>query len=487
MNALFLATAYRNLREQPLWKLLAADKAPVFLALLQVLLFDGEKTLPSSVLHERLNRVLQHLRANGEELPQTAQGYLSLWLTEGWLTRRFPAGALEEEYELSANTVSAIRFASSLLQPRTTATESRLYTVMQQLTRLAEETDTNPATRLAALEAERERINLEIAAVKRGGARTLSSERAIERAREIIALADELAADFRRVRDEFDRLNRKLRESLMESGGSRGDVLESLFAGVDLIGESEAGKTFYAFWRLLTDPEQSATLEAAVKDVVSRPFAATLSVRERRFLIQLTKRLMDEGRGVHDVLQSFAKSLKTFVQSREYLEHRRLHELLKGAWRAALEAKEHVRLNKTINYTLTLTSSKIRSASQWSIRDLSQHTCNGEMLDAEPPEMTLDHVSELIHQSEIDFRTLKEHIRVVLLEQTQASIGQLLDRFPAEQGLGSVVGYIALGAKHGELAPNTEEVSWTGNDGERRRARIPSIHFMRERIHELVD
>jgi len=41
-------------------------------------------------------------------------------------------------------------------------------------------------------------------------------------------------------------------------------VLDALFAGVDVIGESDAGKTFAAFWRLLTDPEQSATLEKRI-------------------------------------------------------------------------------------------------------------------------------------------------------------------------------------------------------------------------------
>jgi len=52
-----------------------------------------------------------------------------------------------------------------VLKPRLAATESRLAVVMHQLTRLAEESDSNPKTRLAALMAERERIDREIQAV----------------------------------------------------------------------------------------------------------------------------------------------------------------------------------------------------------------------------------------------------------------------------------------------------------------------------------
>lgn len=155
--------------------------------------------------------------AHQEDLPQTPQAYVAEWLNQGWLTRRFPAGAPEEEYELSADTLTALRFVTGLLKPRTTATESRLSVVIHQLSRLADETNSSPSARLAALHAERDRIDRAIAEVQRGGVKTLPNDRAIERAREVIALAQELASDFRSVRDEFERLNRGLRQSLMEN------------------------------------------------------------------------------------------------------------------------------------------------------------------------------------------------------------------------------------------------------------------------------
>jgi hypothetical protein len=487
LKTLRTVAALRSLRAQPLWRLLAADKASVILAIFETLLLDDQKILSSSVLSERLTRVIEQLRASGEELPQTAQAYIADWLAQGWLTRRFPAGASEEEYELTTDAANAIRMITSLLRPRLAATESRLATVMQQLARLAEETDANPKTRLAALTAERQRIDREMQLIERGAAKRLPDDRALERAREIIALADDLAGDFRRVRDEFDKLNRHLRESLMENDGSRGDVLEALFAGVDLIGESDAGKTFAAFWRLLTDPEQSSAFEAALSEIVERPFARALEGGERRFLLRLTGLLLDEGSNVHEVLQNFARSLKSFVQSREYLEQRRLHSLLKEAQRMALETKERVRPNHALGYSLRLTSSQVRSASQCVMYDPSERITDSDMQEAGPSEIGLDIVSELVRQSEIDFRTLKRHIRALLEGQSQASIRQVLESFPAEQGLGSVVGYVALGAKHGEFTGDTETVCWEGDDKVLRRARVPAIYFLRERCVELAD
>lgn len=487
MKALRAAAALRNLREQPLWRLLAATKAPVVIALLQSLFMDAEKALPSSVLHERLARDIDALRATGEDLPQAPQAYVSEWLGQGWLTRRFPAGAPEEEYEPSVEALTALRFVTGLLKPRTTATESRLSVVIHQISKLAEETNTSPEARLAALRAERDRIDKAIEEVGRGGVKTLEPDRAIERAREVIALAQELAADFRSVRDEFERLNRGLRQSLMENEGNRGDVLEQLFAGVDLIGESDAGRTFNAFWRLLTDSEQAATLRESLDEVTGRPFARQLESHERKFLLGLTGALLNEGRGVHDVLQHFARSLKSFVQSREFLEHRRLHGLLKEATQAALQAKEQVRPNEQVGFELMQSSSRIRSVSQWALYDPAQRVTDSSMQTAEPSELDLETVSELVRQSEIDFRTLRAHLRAILERQSQVTIGQVLTEFPAEQGLGSVVGYVALGAKHGEVTDSTEVVSWAGDDATQRRAKVPTIYFMRERYLELVD
>ncbi len=487
MNTVRTAAALRNLRKQPLWQLLAAQTAPAIVAMLRSLLMDNDKVLPASVLHERLSRELELLLGAGEDLPQAAQSYAADWLRQGWLTRRLPAGAREETYELSAEALDAIHFLGAMQKPQTSATESRLANVIAQLTRLADETDDNPERRIAALQAERKRIDREIAALRGGVVKTLPDDRAVERAREVIALAGQLAGDFRRVRDQFEGLNRSLRESLLENEGSRGEVLEALFAGVDLIGDSDAGKTFTAFWRLLTDPAQSAALFDSLESVLKRPFARQLQPHERRFLLDLTANLMNEGSNVHDVLQHFARSLKAFVQSREFREQRRLHALLKEATLAALATKEHVRPNLPLGFSLTLTSSSIRSASQWVLHDPALRAADVLMAPEPPSELNLEMVAELVRQSEIDFRTLRAHVRLLLERQSQASIGELLEAFPAEQGLGSVVGYVALGARHGEVSAEREQVSWQGADSQTRRALIPAIYFIKERYVELVD
>jgi hypothetical protein len=479
--------ALRALRDQPLWHLLAASKAPLIIALLQELLLDGDRALGASVLNERLGHALADLRAQGEDLPQSAAAYVAEWLRQGWLSRRLPQGSSEEEYSLSSDAAHAIRFVSSLRERRVLATESRLSTVMRQLLRLVQETETNPERRIDALLHERERIERELENVRCGGVTPLSEERALERAREIIALADELAADFRRVRDDFEELNRGLRQSLLENEASRGDVLTALFAGVDVIAQSEAGTTFAAFWRLLTDPEESEAVREALETLSKRAFMRRLPAKERRFLLNLTALLLDEGGRVHDVLQSFARSLKSFVQSKEFREQRRLRALLKQATQAALAARSEVRPTQDLAWELALTSSRIRSVSQVTLYDPAERLSDDEMRDGTTSELGLEVVSDLVRQSEIDFRSLRRNLRALLVQHARATIAQVLQAYPADQGFGSVVGYVALGVKHGQCTAERELVRWRGRDDVVRRAWLPTIYFSRERYDELVD
>lgn len=96
-------------------------------------------------------------------------------------------------------------------------------------------------------------------------------------------------------------------------------------------------------------------------------------------------------------------------------------------------------------------------------------------------------MGDLVAQSEIDFRMLKQRVRALLAECAQCSVGTVLEHYPAEQGLGSVVGYVALGSRHGmRVAGRFESVGWRGEDGCERRARIPLLYFLKEKRDELV-
>ncbi|WP_247535840.1 DUF3375 domain-containing protein [Ralstonia pseudosolanacearum] len=479
---------FKTLREQPHWKLLAAHGAPAIAASLYCLFLDGpERYLAASALHERLTRHLELLRSVGVDMPQTAQGYVLDWLAQGWLRREFPEGATEEQYELTADAADSLRSLMRLNRPWSFATESRLTSVLQLLHSLAEATDTNPETRVAALVAERERIDAQIEAVKAGRFSTLPVERAVERAREVIFQGEELLGDFDKVRELFAEINLQLRKDLVENDGARGEVLSKIFDGIDVLKQTDAGKVFEAFWSLLIDPLAAARFEEALQQAVSRPFAGSLGIEERRFLAHLKSRLVDQAAAVHGVQSSFASGLQSFVRSREFAEQRRITQLLKSAQQAALAAAEDIRLNKRLDFHLVRTSAAIRSASQWLLHDPLIRAVDASMESSQSSDLRLEDIQDLVQRSEIDVRTLRKNLRAALEEISPVTIGQVLERFPAHQGLGTVVGYLHLAVRYALAAEGRESIRWEGGDGTWRRASAPLFYFVRERVHELTD
>ena len=293
--------------------------------------------------------------------------------------------------------------------------------------------------------------------------------------------------DFHRVRDGFDKLNRQLRTDILQYDESRSRVLEALFNGVDLIAESEEGKTFNAFWRLLTDNAQSATLLDALDEVLSRPFARRLDPEERKFLHRLTDRLMTEGSLIHEVQTQFARSLRTFVQSREFQEQRRLQTVLKQAQQAALGARDTVSLVRPLPFHLTLTVAEFSSAGQLTLHDPELHAPPTVVTQVELPPLDLSQIDEMVRQSDIDFPQLKRNLLELLRHRSQVSVGEVLTIYPATQGLGSVIGYVALALNNGDAGPaeQKETVFWTDRQGSICKAALPLFYFVKERASEL--
>lgn len=479
-------STYERLRREPAWSLLTAQLAPQVLALLQHLLYATERVLPSSVFHERLTTELHELRLQGRDITGSASYYVASWLREGWLERRLPEGAEEEEFELSTAALQALRLVTALQSTRAVATESRLSLVINQLSQLAQDTDPNPESRLEKLYEERRKIDAQIDAVSAGKVDVLPQASALEQAREIIGLAVELSEDFRSVRDDFSRLNREFRERIIQDDGQRGELLSDLFSGVDVISLSGPGQSFGAFWRLLTDPEQSARLEAAIAQVLARPFAEALSRPERATLRRLTRTLLDRAGNVNSTRTGFARSLRNFVQSKEYREQRRLSRLLRDAKALALDAMSTFRPAQQTGARLALSSATYRSVGRYKLNDPSQTVAPMDVVEAGQGAIDLAQVADAIARSEIDFRALHANLRAALQDATQRSIGQVLDLFPATQGLGSVVGYLSIGIKHGTVVDQqTETVSWPLDDGTTRAARIPLVYFFPELVDDL--
>lgn len=482
MSALHTALAAdRSTVDSPAWVLLRARNAAAAVAVLGEHLTGEDRRLPAPVLFERIDEDLVVLREHGFDLPRTARAYCDDWRQDGILVRRAAGDTREETYELSDGALVAIGFVTELLEPRTSVTQSRLATILERVHHLAMATDPRVETRLAALHAERDRIDAEIARVAAGDHEVLAADRAVEQARDILDLAAQLPADFARVRAELERLNRALRARLVEDVDSRGTVLEDVFRGVDHLAESDAGRSFAGFFSLILDTEQVAAFEDDVDGVLGREVAAHLTPAEARALRRLLPGLQDASGEIHDVMTAFSRSLRRFVQTQELTEHREVQRLVQQAQKDGLALAGRVQPFARMDLHLDLTSVTVDSVGALALHNPADHrTAEDVLTRTAAADVDWAGLVEAARASEIDLAELRAHVNETLARRGPVTIAELLAEHPATQGLASVVGLLVLAHEHAAALDGEEPVAWTSPAGHHRHGLVPRRLFTQE-------
>ncbi|WP_249532952.1 DUF3375 family protein, partial [Escherichia coli] len=131
-----------------------------------------------------------------------------------------------ETLEPSEDALSALEAIERWESPVSAVTASRVESISSALQRLARDTNKDIASRVASLEAERNRIDQEIEKARLGQFESLTSAETEERVQDVLNMATAVPSDFARVRHELEALNHQLRRQLLDPEGYRGDVLE---------------------------------------------------------------------------------------------------------------------------------------------------------------------------------------------------------------------------------------------------------------------
>ncbi|NQX28317.1 DUF3375 domain-containing protein [Microbacteriaceae bacterium VKM Ac-2854] len=478
MSTLSDALALRRLRDDSAaWSLLRAENAPIAAAILDRHLGAEQRRLPVPELIDRVDAELDLLRDHGFELPRTAQAYCADWRALGILVRRPSETTRSETFELSPDALTAIRFLTQLATPQQSVTESRLATIAERLAALARETDPDSSSRLAQLQAQRDRIDAEIAAVQGGTIDVLSDAQAAERARDVLALAESIPTDFARVRVEIERINRELRERIVDSEEAQSHVLDEIFRGVDLLADSEAGRSFAGFYALILDPETNAAFDESVDRVLDRGFARELTAQQRRTLRRLIRTMQEGSAEIHEVMTTFARGLRRFVQSQEYQQDRAIKRMLREALADALPLAQRVKPYRATRIELALTSVALDSVGRLALYNPADLETAVEVTTRADEPVDLAELRELARETEIDLVELTANVNSAIAVRGRSTVGEVLELHPATQGVASVVGLLVLAEKHGVTDAGTERIRWHQLSGAPRAATIERRAF----------
>jgi len=469
-------------RNNPAWRLLRSDHAPLVVSFFQRVFVDANvRSISQADLVEALEDELFALREHlgADAFPKSAQQYLNDWAHDekGWLRKFYPSGSDEPHFDLTPSTEKAITWLASLTERAFVGTESRLLTMFELLRQMREGTETDPDTRIAELTKRREEIDDDITRIKAGDVPVLNDTALKERFQQFLYMSRELLADFREVEHNFRVLDRKVRERIALWDGSKGELLDDIMGERDAIADSDQGKSFRAFWDFLMSQRRQDELTHLLEDVLALPSVAELNPDPR--LRRVHYDWLEAGEYTQRTVASLSQQLRRFLDDKAWLENRRIMDILHGIEAKSLEVREmppsgeFMLLNASaVDVDLPLERPLFRPPIRPQIADVI----------LEQGEADLD-AAALFAQVVVDREALARHIRQALQSRSQVSLEELVAERPLRQGLAELIAYLQLASERPQTVVNEEtrsRIEWRLEDNTVRRASLPRVIFVKD-------
>ena len=315
--------------QNPAWVLLASRRAPLVIACLQALFEDAsDGVLIDDALHALAAMLAPH--ANDEQyqidptrLPQLAGRELRQWIRRSLVIER--GGRIYGTDALQA----AIAFVEGLDNRIMTSTASRLSVVQREIERLESGLNPDAGERIASLERRVAELQQELLAAQQGHVPTLDTSEAIERIREIYALANGLRADFRRVEDSWRQADKALRHDIINEQQHRGAIVDQLLDGHEALLDTAEGRVFESFQSQLRESIDLDLMRARLRDILAHEASEkALSPQQQNDLRFLVGRLVNESEVVFQARARSERDVKGFLKTGLAAEHHRIGQLL---------------------------------------------------------------------------------------------------------------------------------------------------------------
>jgi Protein of unknown function (DUF3375) len=466
-------------RNDPAWKLLRADNAPLVLGFLRkVFVDDNVRSISATELVSKLDDELYALneRLGESAFPKPAKAYLDDWAApaNGWLRKYYPAGSDEVHFDATPAVEKALAWVDSLRERSFVGTESRLNTVFELLRQMAYGAETDPAVRLAELHRRRAAIDAEINQVEGGDFDLLDSSAQRDRYQQFATTARELLADFREVEANFRSLDRSLRARIAGWEGAKGTLLDDVVGDRNTIANSDQGRSFRAFYDLLLSHERQTELNELLAKVNSLEALGRTDPRMRHIHYDW----LDAAERTQATVRLLSEQLRRFLDDQVWLENRRVMDILRSIESSALKLRE--RGTPAVSGELDGTAPAIALPMERPLYTPKQQVAldSTDIHEADPD---LD-ASALFEQVHVDRERLCGIVRRELRGRAQVGLTELLDRQPLEQGMAELVSYLSLSdaAFHVVFDETTRErVHWADATGTRRVATVPRVTFSR--------
>lgn len=373
-----------------------------------------------------------------------AKKYIQIWTNKGFLTN-YQDERGEIFYELSSHSSKTIDWLSSLKKEEYVGTESKFKNIFNQLKELVEYSNDDAEKRVQLLEDKKLEIEQQIQRIKIGeDVKVFEEYEIVPRFNQLNQSAKELLSDFKEVEDNFKEITKTIYQKHADGTLTKSDILEFTFEALDELKESQQGKSFYAFWSFLLNPELQLEWENLTKELYNTLESKGIEINDL-FLKGMKMHLYNSGHKVYKANDKMAEKLSRIIRENEASKSEVTKNIIQEIKKSLIDISKK-RKRPDISFELeTDISISVPFERKLTFEQAEELIYKARPILAEDDIINSNHLSRLFTQSNIDKDLLRKRIKEVLKNKSQTTISDIIETYGGiEKGLPELFGYIGI-------------------------------------------
>lgn len=446
--------------------------------------FNRQSVISSENIHIQLADFLEYKQVENDEdseislfdtYEDKAKKYIQKWTNSGFLTN-YPDEQGEVFYELSAHTSKVIDWLASLKKEEFVGTESKFNNIFNQLKELVEFTNEDTEKRIQLLEEKKLEIEQQIQRIKVGeDVKVFEEFEIVPRFNQINQSAKELLSDFKEVEDNFKEITKGIYQKHSDGSLTKSDILAFTFDALDELKDSQQGKSFYAFWSFILNPDLQNKWESLTKELYQTLEEKAIPVNDS-FLKGMKNHLYNSGRKVYKANDKMAEKLSRIIRENESSKSEATKTIIQEIKKQLVEISKKKK-KPEISFELeTDIEINIPFERKLTTEQSETVTYTNKPQIADEDITSSEHLGKLFAQSNIDKALLRKRIKDVLQEKSQTTILDVIENYGGlEKGLPELFGYIGIVKefKHIISPDKTQNIVFDADN--RKQIKIPEI------------
>lgn len=373
-----------------------------------------------------------------------AKKYIQHWTNNGFLTNYHDEQG-EVYYELSAHSSKTIDWLASLKKEDFVGTESKFNNILNQLKELVEFTNEDTEKRIQLLEEKKLEIEQQIQRIKIGeDVKVFEKFEIIPRFNQLNQSAKELLSDFKEVEDNFKAITKEIYQKHADGSLTKSDILEFTFDALDSLKESQQGKSFYAFWSFILNPELQNKWENLTKELYTTLEEKNIPVNDP-FLKGMKKYLHSYGQKVYKANDKMAEKLSRIIGESETSKSEATKKTIQEIKKQLIEISKINQKSDTSFCIETEIEINIPFERKLTTEQSQDITYTNKPKLAEESIISLNNLGKLFAQSNIDKDLLRKRIKEMLKEKSQTTLLEIIENYGGlKKGLPELFGYLSI-------------------------------------------